>query len=254
MHKNIVDIKLLYIRKLREARRNPVFIVIGITMPFFYLSLFAPLLKSLTDNQGLLGNNVFTTFVPGMLANIAFNGGIFSGFSIIDELRSGLIERLRVTPASRFALLAGPVLRDITTTLIQVILFVLIALPFGFRMNIFGLGILLILLCLLVAISSSFGNAMGLISKDEDRFAPIVHSINLPMMLLSGVLLPMSLAPKWLQMLAHCNPIYYVVEAARHLAIGEVWHTTVIQAFLVIVPLLLLSLTWATKVFSKAVM
>jgi ABC-2 type transport system permease protein len=254
MHKTIYDISLLYGRKLRETRRNPVFIFMGITMPLLYLGLFAPLLKSLASSKGFPGDNVLNTFVPGMLANIAFNGGIFAGFGIIDELRSGLIERLRVTPTSRFALLAGPVLRDITTALIQVLLFVLIALPFGFRMDIAGLGVLLILLCLLVAITSSFGNAMGLVTKSEDRFAPIVHGINLPTILLSGVLLPMALAPKWLQVMAHFNPIYYVVEASRHLAAGDISHTNVIQAFLMIVPLMLITMAWATRVFSKAVM
>ncbi len=33
--------------------------------------------------------------------------------------------------------------------------------------------------------------------------------------LLAGVLLPLSLGPKWLQIIAYVNPMYYVVEAAR---------------------------------------
>ncbi len=254
MHKIIQDISLLYLRKMVQTRRNPVFIFMGITVPILYLSLFAPLLKNLAASKGFPTDNVLDTFVPGMLPIIAFNGGIFAGFGIIDELRSGLIERLRVTPVSRFALLAGPAFRDMTTTLVQVVLFVLIALPFGFRIDIAGLGILLILICLLVATTSSFGNAMGLITKNEDHFAPIVHSINLPTLLLSGTLLPMALAPNWLQTIAHFNPVYYTVEAARHLAAGDLTHITVMHAFLMLVPLATITMWWATRVFTKAVM
>jgi ABC-2 type transport system permease protein len=254
MRDTMKDILLLYLRKMRETQRNPVFIFMGVVMPLLYLILFAPLLKNVSLSRGGSSENVLNVFVPGMLATIAFNGGLFAGFGIIDELRSGVIERFRVTPAKRFALLAGPVLRDITTTLLQLLLFIVASLPFGFRINIAGLGILLVLLCLVVGITSSFGYAMGLITKSEDKFAPIVHGINLPALLLSGVLLPMALAPTWLQTLAHFNPLYYVVEASRHLAEGTIMHTTVFQAFLLIVPLILLTMRWATRVFSKAVM
>jgi len=254
MHKAMKDIALLYMRKMRETRRNPVFIFMGITVPILYLSLFAPLLKNIAASRGFPTGNVLNTFVPGMLPIIAFSGGIFAGFGIIDELRSGVIERFRVTPANRFALLAGPVLRDVTTTLAQVSLFVLIGLPFGFRTNIAGLALLLVLICLLVATTSSFGNAMGLVTKSEDKFAPIVHSINLPVLLLSGVLLPMALAPTWLQIIAHLNPVYYVVEAARHLAAGDLEASTIAHAFLIMVPLTFITMRWATQVFAKAVM
>ena len=247
------DVGLLYMHKLQKTCRNPVFIFMGMTVPILYLMLFAPLLKNLAASRGFPTNNVLDVFVPGMLSIIAFSGGIFAGFGIIDELRSGVIERFRVTPASRFALLAGPVLRDITTTLAQVILFVLISLPFGFRTSMAGLALLLILLGLLVATTSSFGNAMGLITKNEDKFAPIVHGINLPVLLLSGVLLPMMLAPTWLQAIARCNPVYYVVEAARHLAAGELMAARVWHAFLVMVPLTFITMRWATKVFAKVV-
>ena len=47
-------------------------------------------------------------FLPGILALLAFASGIGAGFSTIFELQSGVIERFRVTPASRFAILHRP--------------------------------------------------------------------------------------------------------------------------------------------------
>ena len=40
------------------------------------------------------------------------------------------------------------------------------------------------------------------------------------MLLLAGVLLPISLGPTWMRVLAHFNPLYYLVEGARALAAG----------------------------------
>jgi ABC-2 type transport system ATP-binding protein len=46
-----------------------------------------------------------------------------------------------------------------------------------------------------------------------DEPAAITNGINLPVLLLAGVLLPMSLGPLWMRVIAHVNPLYYLVEA-----------------------------------------
>lgn len=247
------EMRLFYWRDLLAVMRNPVFIFFGLSIPILYLFLFAPLLKNLAGTQGFPSDNVLDIFVPGMLVMIAFSGGLFSGFGIIDEVRFGVIERFRVTPSSRFAILAGPVLRDVTATLVQCTIFILIALAFGFHANFWGLICLKFFVIMVVGATSAFSNAMGLITKDEEKFAPIVHGINLPLLLLSGVLLPMAYAPTWLLVIAHFNPLYYVVDAARYLAAGQIFTAPVGYAFLVMIPVMLLVMGWATKVFRKAV-
>ena len=89
--------------------------------------------------------------------------------------------------------------------------------------------------------------------KSEDRYAPVVHGINLPVLLLSGTLLPMSLAPTWLNIVAHFNPVFYVVEASRALALGNITSIQVLYAFLVLIPFAVLTMYWATSVFRKVV-
>lgn len=245
---------LLTLRCIRSCLRNPVFLFMGVTTPILYLALFTPLLGTLASNGRLGGaDNALTLFIPGMLPIIAFSTGLFTGFGMIDEVRSGVLERFRVAPIKRFAILSGPVLFDTCSVFFQSLAFILIALPFGFRANGLGLLILFALLALLTLITSSFGNAMGVILKNEDRYAPLVHGIHLPVLLLSGTLLPMSLAPAWLKTIAHFNPVYYVVEASRALAMGNLASIHVLYAFLVLVPFALLTMWWATNVFKKVV-
>jgi ABC-2 type transport system permease protein len=251
--KMITDIRLLFWRKMKETLRNPIYILTSMLTPIIYLALFSPLLKKLTGIPGLSSGNVLNVFVPGLLVIIAFLSGLFVGYNMIDEVRNGVIERFRVTPTSRFALLAGRVLRDLVNMLFIVIFFTLIALPFGFTPNFWGFLVLLVLLCLLLITTSSFGNALGLILKDEDRLSPLVQGINLPILLLSGMLLPMELAPKWLQVVAHFNPAYYAVEAGRLLIAGHIYEAKVGEAFLFLVPLTIITVAWATSAFKKAI-
>jgi len=67
------------------------------------------------------------------------------------------------------------------------------------------------------------------------------------------VLLPISLGPAWMRVLAHFNPLYYLVSASRVLAAGTLTGPAVWQAFAVLVPLCALVLAWATRVFRRAV-
>ena len=105
--------ELFFRRKLLETLRQPVWLVTGLTTPLLYLALFAPLLRSLAGGPAFPPGHVLDVFVPGILVLIAFGAGMGAGWPVIWELDSGVIERLRVTPASRFALLLGTVLRDV---------------------------------------------------------------------------------------------------------------------------------------------
>jgi ABC-2 type transport system permease protein len=111
----------------------------------------------------------------------------------------------------------------------------------------------LVLLALLVVVTGAFSVTVALLTKEIATFASIVSGISLPVLLLSGVLLPLSMAPTWMRIIAHFNPLYYVVNADRILSAGTIWNSTVGLAFLVTGGLVLATLLWATRVYKKAV-
>ena len=247
----LTEIKVLTALRITIAKRNPIFLIMGLATPILYLTLFMPILKNLSSFNEHHHGNLLTYFVPGMLPIIAFSTGIFTGFGMINEVRSGILERLKVTPASRFSILSGPVLFDTCAMLFNSLLFTLIAIPFGFRAHLLGMGVLFVLLSFLTLITSSIGNALAVCLKSHDRYAPIVHGINLPVLLLSGTLLPIAIAPLWLKIIAHLNPVFYVVEASRALAVGNFSSPSVFLACIILTSFAALSLSWATKVFKS---
>jgi ABC-2 type transport system permease protein len=95
--------------------------------------------------------------------------------------------------------------------------------------------------------------SLGLILKEIGSIASVVTSLQLPLTLLSGVLLPISRAPIWLRNIAHVNPMYYTVEASRVLAGGSIHNIETLTAFVVMLPLTVITLTWAARVYRKAV-
>jgi ABC-2 type transport system permease protein len=251
--KTLRDIGLLFWRSTQQLLRNPVWLIVGFSTPILYLALFTPLLKHLAGAPGLPRGNVLNEFLPGILALLAFASGTGPGFNTIFELRAGVIERFRVTPASRLALLLGPILSSMTMMFAFDTVVVAVGAAFGFHVHWLGLLALAVLLGLLMITMAAFSIATALVTKDISSFAAIINGINLPLLLLAGVLLPISLGPLWLRILAHFNPLYYLVAASRVLAGGTFTGPHVWQAFAVLTPLCALVLAWATRVFRKAV-
>jgi ABC-2 type transport system permease protein len=247
------DIGLLFQRYLTQLLRNPVWLVVGFSTPILYLALFTPLLKRLTGSGGLPTGNVLDLFLPGILSLLAFASGAGTGFNTIFELKAGVVERFRVTPASRFAILTGPILATAAMMFVFDAVVVAVGFGFGFSVHWAGLAVLAVLLGLLLVIMASFSIATALVTKDISGFAAIINGINLPILLLAGVLLPISIGPAWMRVIAHFNPLYYLVQASRVLAGGTLTGPAVWQAFAVLVPLCAVVLAWATSVFRHAV-
>jgi ABC-2 type transport system permease protein len=241
---------IVFQRQMRILLRNPVWVFFGLTQPIIYLVLFGPLLKGVTGG-GLGGNASWKIFVPGLLLQLAIFGAGFAGFGIIQELREGVIDRQRVTPARRLSLILGRTLGNVVTIGVQGAVLILVALPFGLRASLSGIVSSVIIVCVLALGVSAASYAMGLILKDEDAFAPFIQGVSLPLLLLSGVLLPMSLAPSWLRHLSQINPLTHVVDATRALFRGDFGNGDVLWGIAVTIALAALLAAWGTRTFQR---
>ncbi len=246
----LTETLVIFQRQMRILLRNPVWVFFGLTQPVLYLVLFGPLLKSVTGG-GLGGNDSWRIFVPGLLLQLAIFGAGFAGFGIIQELREGVIDRQRVTPARRAALILGRTLQNMVVIGVQGVVLILVALLFGLQASWSGIVSSVVLICLLALGISAASYAMGLILKDEDSFAPFIQGVSLPLLLLSGVLLPMTLAPAWLRHTSQANPLTYVVDATRALFRGDFADPHVWVGALVTLALGALLAWWGTRTFQR---
>jgi ABC-2 type transport system permease protein len=221
-HERTLDVKtlrdtwLIFRRSLILTIRQPTWIFFGMMVPVLYLFLFGPLLEGATQAAGT-ETNAFNWFVPGLIIQIAIFGTAFGGFGLIAELRYGVVERMRVTPMSRVSMLLGRSLRDVVLLVAQASIMIALAIPLGLQVDAVGVAAVLGLLVLIGLAVAPLSYASGLILKSEDAFAPLINAIALPLLLLSGILLPMALAPDWLQTLSSINPLTHAVDAARAL-------------------------------------
>ncbi len=246
------DTWLVFQRNLGLTLGNPAWAVIGVIQPLLYLLLFAPLLKSVITAPGFPAGGAYNVFVPGLLIQLGLFGAAFVGFSLIAELRYGVIERLQVTPVSRLAMLLGRALRDVLIILVQSLLLIVLSLPFGLDIHPVGLLVVLGLIALIGLLMASCSYALTLALKSEDALAPVLTTATLPLLLLSGVLLPLSLAPSWLRHIAAVNPLAYAVDAARAIFNNHLGDASVVKGILITAVLAVLSLVVAARSFGRA--
>lgn len=247
------DTWILFVHNILRTLRSPVWVIIGLFQPFCYLLLFAPLLQSVSHAPGFPPGGAMTVFTPGVLVMMGLFNTVFNGFELIIELKSGVIERLRVTPVSRGALLLNRVLRDVCTLLIQSVLVMAVAFPLGARATLPGLILSFVLLVFLAICLSSCAYALALTLKDVNALSSSLNTLTLPIFLLSGITLPLTLAPPILRVIALFNPLAYAVNAARLLFNGTLIDGTVLEGFAITLVLMLLALLWGYRSFQNAV-
>jgi ABC-2 type transport system permease protein len=246
------DTWLVYQRQMRLMLRSPIWIAFGLIQPVAYILLFAPVLKLALDQEGVHSyDGAFRVYVPGLLTVMAVYGGLFAGFGLIGEIRSGIVDRIRVTPVSRTALLLGRSLRDVTAMLVNALIVTLFALPFGLTVGVGDLLLAYLLVCLVSLLATTLGYALCLMVRNEASLGPVINTIGQPVMLLAGVLLPLTLAPLWLLRIAKWNPFYWMTTGMRDLYADRAGVPTVWASIALAAGLALLTTAWSARLFTR---
>lgn len=241
---------LLLQRHLKKTLSNPLWLFLGMLQPALYLLLYMPLLRNLGNTAALPLAQIAQIFVPGMIVIMGISS-LFSGFGFIPEIRDGFITRLLVTPTSRVAILVSYILERVIALLLQIMILLVVAFMLGLRTSLMGIIFTVLLVSLVGMSMAAISYIISISTKSEDTLASMVNTMYLPIMLLSGIMLPISLAPQWLKNAAAFNPFYYAVEAARSMFLGNFTSSNVIIGFVLMAALSVISVVLAAKTLQK---
>jgi ABC-2 type transport system permease protein len=217
------DIGIVMVRELRPVLRDPFSLLFGMVQPLVFLGLFGPLLVgSLGGQAGALGGNVWQWFVPAILVMTTLFGTSTTGANLLFEFQTGAHERLLVTPLSRPSLLMGRSFKEMVPLAGQALIVVAVMIPFGFRLYPAGALAGLAMLALFGVGLGSLSYALAIAVRKQDwMFWMVQQTLLFPLMILSGMLLPLETGPGWMQSAARLNPLAYLVDAERALFAGE---------------------------------
>ncbi|GAB3487188.1 ABC transporter permease [Amycolatopsis cihanbeyliensis] len=249
------DSWLIFRRDLILSTRNPTWLIIQIMQPLLYLVLFGPLMEKMVQNTpGFPPGNAWQIFTPALIVMIALFGSSFVGFALLADYRTGVVERLRVTPVSRLALLLGKVVMNAIQAVVQAALLIVLAyVAFGLNAPVGGVLLSLVIVALLAITLASSSYALALRLKSEEAFPALLNAILLPLLLLSGILIPITtgLAPDWLYTISRINPFSHVVEAQRGVFLGDFSMDTLFTGGVVLLAMTVLAVLWGARTFQR---
>ncbi|GAA1827647.1 ABC transporter permease [Luedemannella flava] len=248
------DTWLIFQRQITLMLRSPIWIAFALAQPITYLILFTPFLQKALMPIGEGGTaGAYRVYVPGLLVVTCLFGGLFTGFGLLAEIRAGIVERCRVTPVSRSALLLGRALRDVASLLGQCVIITVLALAFGLRVPLTNVLLAYVLLAVIALMATTLSYDLTLYVRNEGALGNIINTVGQPVALLAGVLLPLALAPVWVQNIAKANPFSWATAGVRALFDGRLGDPAVWQGSLIVTVLAIATVLLSARLFERAV-
>lgn len=214
----LADIGAVWTRETLTILRDPFSLLFSLLQPLVFLGLFAPLLAGMS---GAGGQATLQWFLPGVVVMITMFGTSMTGSNLQFEIMTGAFERILATPLRRSALLIGRALKELTPLLVQALIIVLVAWPFGFTVHPAHTALGLVILGIFGVGVGALSYALAIAArKAEWVFWAVQQTLLFPLLILSGMMLPLETGPRWMQVASQFNPLTHIVDALRMLFAG----------------------------------
>jgi len=207
-------------RNLIVWYRVPAYIFFSVVQPVIFVLLFRYVFGGAIPVHG-------TTYVqyllPGIIGQTAAFASFGTAIALAQELQKGVIDRLRSMPMARSAVLAGRLVADSVRLLVTILIIVAVGYAVGFR---FTNGVAAAIA--MIALATVFGLAIcciaaftGLAIGDEESVQSFGLIWLFPLTFVSSAFVPIATMPGWLQAFANNQPVTFVIDAMRALALGH---------------------------------
>jgi len=216
----VTDIVLLVWRSLRNDLRTPAAVIPNIAISVFFLFVFNAGLSSIAELPGFKGSYL-AFIIPVSIVSASVGGAGASGQALVRDIESGYFTKLLLTPASRLALIWGPMIAGAVILVGQVVLILALGLALGLRAAAGPAGLILVVVFAFLWGMAFAGYAVFVALKTKNGAAAEAATFAFfPLIFLSTTFVPKEyITATWLRWMATINPTTYIYDAMRSLLI-----------------------------------
>jgi ABC transporter DrrB family efflux protein len=219
----VTDTLTITRRNLLVWLRVPAYLMFTVIQPVMFVLLFRYVFGGAITVPG--GGSYVNFLMPGIIAQTAAFATFGTAIALAQELKKGVIDRLRSMPMARSAVLAGRLVADTGRMFITIMIIIGVGYAVGFRFtNGFGNAVAMVVLATVFGLAICCISAYtGLAIGDEESVQAFGLIWLFPLTFLSSAFVPISTMPGWLQAFANNQPVTYVVDTMRSMAlVGQV--------------------------------
>ena len=204
----------LWKRNLKAFARDRTRLAFSTVFPFFFIYVFSSIFK----NEFV--EDPVAYMLAGVIITTVFDFSLRISSSTIDDMASGFMKEVLVSPVARLSVALGQFLSSATISTIQGLIILIVGFLIGYRVS-SPLTILYVigLMVFVGLVFAGFGLFLATKTKNTQTFQVVSMAITMPMTFISGAYIPFSMVPVTLRYVGYFNPMTYAVAVFRWVAL-----------------------------------
>lgn len=206
----------LWKRGLKAFVRNKTGLIFSLIFPFFFVYVFGAIFK----NDFI--DNPIAYMLSGVIITTVFESALNLASSTVDDMVSGFMKEVLVSPAKRVYVALGQLLSAATVATLQGILILVIGSFIGIRFTKWSTPFFVLLSMIFIGIVfSGVGLFLATKVRNGQTFQIVKTAVTMPLTFLSGAYIPLSMLPKSLRFVAYLNPMTYATAFFRMIVLEK---------------------------------
>jgi len=231
---SVRDVWNLFRRANTKYMATPALPSISLFTPILLLTLFTQLFSGIEKAPGFPAGSYLQFALPGVMVMTVFSSSLYSGAFIVEDLESGYLAKILVTPVNRLAILLGRLLSDSVKTVLQTVIVLVLGYLMGanFATGAAGVALILVTMAFFGMAWSGISLAVGMATRSSEVVSTLPMVLTLPLMFTSTALVPLTFLPGWMQDVSVLNPVTYASDAIRALTSSGVAWNAILQDYI----------------------
>ncbi|WFR59119.1 ABC transporter permease [Anaerocolumna sp. AGMB13025] len=206
----------LWKRGLKAFVRNRTGLIFSLIFPFFFVYVFGAIFK----NEFI--ENPIAYMLSGVIISTVFESSLNLASTTVDDMVSGFMKEVLVSPARRISVALGQLLSAATVATVEGVMILFIGLFIGIKFTSLATPIFILIAMICVGlVFSGVGLFMATMVRSGQTFQIIKTAVTMPLTFLSGAYLPIDLLPGSLKVVAYINPMTYATAFFRMIVLEK---------------------------------
>lgn len=206
----------LWKRGLKAFIRNKTGLIFSLIFPFFFVYVFGAIFK----NDFI--ENPIAYMLSGVIITTVFESSLNIASTTVDDMVSGFMKEVLVSPAKRITVAMGQLLSAATVSTLQGFMILMIGLFTGIRFTSWTTPVYVLLSMICVGLAfSGVGLFLATIVRSGQTFQIVKTALTLPLTFVSGAYIPLAMLPTSLRYVAYINPMTYATAFFRMIVLEK---------------------------------
>ena len=209
-------IHALWLRNLKAFVRNKPALILNLLFPFFFIFVFGEIFR----NDFI--DNPVTFMLAGIIIATVFESSLRISSNTIDDMTSGFMKEVLVSPVSRLTIAVGQFVSSATVASLQGVIIFTAGFAIGLRITTPITAVLIIAVMIFVGfVFAGFGLLLATKAKNIQTFQAVSMAVTMPMTFISGAFIPFAMLPDAIRWVGYFNPMTYAVALFRTITLEK---------------------------------